>query len=112
MADRFHLVQNASAALDDLLKQRRRVILIPSSVDSAAAKPLSPSRQRRAARIGEFREFVARLQQDRTAVLAGLSLPWRQGQTKGLILRLKLIRRQMSGRGMFELVRERVLRAA
>ncbi len=62
--------------------------------------------------IGEFRTFVARLQQDRAAVLAGLSLPWSQGQTEGQILRLKLIRRQRSGRGRFDLVRKRVLRAA
>lgn len=62
--------------------------------------------------IREWRTFVTRLHSDLDAVLAGLQLPWSQGQTEGQILRLKLIRRQMYGRGNFDLVRKRVLRAA
>ncbi len=62
--------------------------------------------------IAEFRTFVDRLYQDLQAVVAGLRLPWSQGQTEGQILRLKLIRRQMHGRGTFDLVRKRVLHAA
>ncbi len=62
--------------------------------------------------ITEFRTFVDRLFQDLPAVVAGPTLPWSQGQTEGQILRLKLIRRQMYGRGNFDLVRKRVLHAA
>ncbi|CCF83921.1 transposase [Nitrolancea hollandica] len=62
--------------------------------------------------IAEFRTFVDRLFQDLTAVVAGLTLPWSQGQTEGQILWLKLIRRQMYGRGNFDLVRKRVLHVA
>ena len=62
--------------------------------------------------IAEFRPFVDRLYQDLVAVVAGLTLPWSQGQTEGQILRLKLIRRQMSGRGNFDLLRKRVLHVA
>ncbi len=62
--------------------------------------------------IAEFRTFVDRLYQDLTAVVAGLTLPWSQGQTEGQILRLKLIRRQMYGRGNFDLLRKRVLQVA
>ena len=62
--------------------------------------------------IREPRTFVTRLQPDVGAVVVGLCLPWSQGQTEGQILRRKLIRRQMYGRGNFDLVRKRVLRAA
>ncbi len=55
--------------------------------------------------------FVAKLRQDWDAVLAGLTLSWSQGQTEGLVTKLKLIRRQMYGRGNFGLVRKRLLRA-
>jgi transposase len=53
--------------------------------------------------------FVAGVYQDKTAVQAGLTLPWSQGQTEGQITRLKLIKRQGYGRAKFELLRQRVL---
>ena len=62
--------------------------------------------------IGEIERFVNKLRQDLSAVSAGMSLPWSQGQTEGQVTRLKLIRRQMYGRGNFDLLRKRVLRAA
>jgi hypothetical protein len=52
--------------------------------------------------IAEFRPFVDRLYQDLVAVVARLTLPWSQCR----ILRLKLIRRQMFGRGNFDLLAE------
>lgn len=60
----------------------------------------------------ELVAFTAKLRQDVAAVLAGLTPPWSQGQTEGQILRLKLLRRQMYGRGNFDLVHKRALRAA
>ena len=65
VADRFHLVHNASAALDALLLGRRRSISWKTSTPTRltpVTKPSSPSRQleaeRRAARISEIaREF-------------------------------------------------------
>ena len=62
--------------------------------------------------IPEIKGFVAKLIQDLDAVIAGVELPWSQGQTEGQVTRLKLIRRQMYGRGDFDLLRKRVLRAA
>lgn len=56
--------------------------------------------------------FVTKLRQDIEAVLAGIELPFSQGQTEGQVTKLKLIRRQMYGRGKFDLLRKRVLRAA
>jgi transposase len=63
-------------------------------------------------RVPELAAFVVKLRQDLAAVQAGLTLAWSQGQTEGQILKLKLLRRQMYGRGTFDLVRKRALRAA
>jgi len=43
---------------------------------------------------------------------AGLTLPWSQGQTEGQILKLKMLRRQLYGRGNFDLIRKRALHKA
>jgi transposase len=56
VADRFHLVKNASAAMDELLQGHRRQIAVeipeppPPLPTAPAAKPLSPTKQRMAAR--------------------------------------------------------------
>ncbi|MFL5701245.1 MAG: transposase [Ktedonobacteraceae bacterium] len=60
----------------------------------------------------ELRGFARGLGRDEAAVQAGLALPWSQGQTKGQITRLKLIKRQGYGRASFDLLRKRVLHAA
>jgi transposase len=60
----------------------------------------------------EPQSFVDGLQQDAAAVRAALELPWSDGQTEGQITRLKLIKRQMSGRAKHDLLRARVLQAA
>jgi transposase len=62
--------------------------------------------------IPEMARFVTKLRQDLDAVQAALSTEWSQGQVEGQITKLKLIRRQMYGRGNFDLVRKRVLGAA
>jgi transposase len=55
---------------------------------------------------------AAKRRQDRAAVRVGLTLPRSRGQTEGQILKLKVLLRQMYGRGTFDLVRKRPLRAA
>ena len=62
--------------------------------------------------IEELVEFVKRLRQDYEAVEAACTLEWSQGQVEGQVTKLKAIRRQMYGRGNFDLVRKRVLHAA
>lgn len=46
---------------------------------------------------------------DQPAVRAALSEPWSNGPTEGFITRLKLLRRQMYGRGKLDLLRARLL---
>ncbi len=53
-----------------------------------------------------------RIQQDKAAVLAGLTLPWSQGLLEGHVNRLKLIKRSMYGRDKLPLLRARLLHVA
>ncbi len=62
--------------------------------------------------LPEVTAFARKRRQDLAAVRAGLTRPWNQGQTAGQILKLKLLRRQMYGRGNFDLVRKRALHTA
>jgi transposase len=56
-----------------------------------------------------FHTFVTSVQQGKDAVLAGLTLPWRNGPLEGNVNRLKLIKRSMYGRAEFDLLKLRVL---
>jgi transposase len=59
--------------------------------------------------VSELCNFAQSLKKDYDAVKAGLTLVWSNGQTEGQVHRLKLIKRQMYGRGSFPLLRKRVL---
>ena len=65
----------------------------------------------RACSIPAIQTFAAGLEQDGTAVCAGLTEPWSSGQAEGQIHRLKLLKRQSHGRAGFDLLRRRVLLA-
>jgi transposase len=62
--------------------------------------------------VTELQSFAQGLRRDYDAVKAGLTLQWSQGQVEGQVHRLKLLKRQMYGRGSFKLLRKRVLRRA
>jgi transposase len=57
----------------------------------------------RACHIHELNSFVASLERDKAAVLAGLTLTYSNGQTEEHITELKLIKRMMDGRAGFAL---------
>lgn len=62
--------------------------------------------------VAEVQRFARGLRDDAEAVQAGLTLMHSNGQTEGFINKLKLTKRSMYGRGRFDLLRQRVLRAA
>ena len=62
--------------------------------------------------LPEFKSFANGIQQDKAAVLAGLTLPWSNGPLEGHVNRLKLIKRSMYGRAKLRLLRQRVLRSS
>ena len=55
--------------------------------------------------------FAAGVAKDLAAVAAAISLPWSNGQTEGQITKLKLVKRQMYGRGKIDLLQARVISA-
>ena len=52
--------------------------------------------------------FAVGIAKDRTAVASAISEPWSNGQTEGQITKLKLVRRQMYGRGNLDLLLARL----
>jgi len=62
--------------------------------------------------VAEFRSFANGITSDFQAVRAALEYEWSQGQVEGQVHRLKLVKRQMYGRGKLDLLRARVLYAA
>jgi transposase len=65
-----------------------------------------------ASQVPELESFARGIQQDKAAVLAGLTLPWSNGPLEGHVNRLKLIKRSMYGRAKLPLLRQRVLWSA
>ncbi|WP_052568853.1 transposase [Ktedonobacter racemifer] len=63
----------------------------------------------KASHLEAFASFVTGVQQDKDAVLAGLTLPWSNGPLEGNVNRLKLIKRSMYGRAEVDLLKLRVL---
>jgi len=62
--------------------------------------------------IAALSRFARGLQDDLSAVTAGLTLGWSNGVTEGHLPRLKLLKRQGYGRAGFVRLRQRVLHAA
>jgi transposase len=56
--------------------------------------------------------FAIGITKDRTGVRAALTEPWSNGQTEGQITKLKLVKRQMYGRGKRDLLQARLVGAA
>ncbi len=63
----------------------------------------------KASHLQAFQTFVTGVQNDKAAVLAGLTLLWSNGPLEGHVNRLKLSKRSMYGRAEFDLLKLRVL---
>jgi transposase len=62
--------------------------------------------------IEALARFVRGLQDDLSAITAGLTLGWSNGPVEGQVTRLKLLKRQGYGRAGFPLLRQRIRQAA
>jgi transposase len=92
------------ATAEHLAQQFRRVF---QNRDSDALKAWLISTV--ASDIPELKRFVAGIERDYEAVSAAVEQHWSNGQVEGQVHRLKLLKRQMYGRGGFLLLRRRVL---
>ena len=68
--------------------------------------------QCRQSRFVELQTFGEGIEHDYGAIQAGLTLAWSQEPTEGAVNKLKMIKRTSYGRGSFEQLRARVLRAS
>ena len=64
------------------------------------------------ARLSLLASFANGVTKDKAAVVAAITSPWSNGQTEGQITKLKLVKRQMYGRGKLDLLQARVIGAA
>jgi hypothetical protein len=60
------------------------------------------------ARSSPVASFATGIMKDEAAVTAALNLPWSKGQTEGQITKLKLVKRQMYGRGKIDMLQARM----
>jgi transposase len=63
------------------------------------------------ARSSPVSSFANGVIKDQEAVSAAITSPWSNGQTEGQITKLKLVKRQMYGRGKLDLLQARVIGA-
>ena len=61
------------------------------------------------AKAGLVAAFANGMTRDKAAVVAAIASPWSNGQTEGQICKLKLVKRQMYGRGKIDLLQARVI---
>jgi transposase len=62
--------------------------------------------------VAAIRTFAAGVRRDYAAIAAALEYSWSSGQVEGQVTKIKLRKREMYGRGNFDLLRRRVLLAS
>ena len=97
------------AGVPTLVEAREIIAEFHMMIRGKAAAELTPWIDRaRASLVASFASGVAK---DEAPVRAAITLPWSNGQTEGQITRLKLVRRQMYGRGNIDLLQARLIGA-
>ncbi len=90
-----------------LVEAREIVAAFQSMIRKKSAEEFESWLQRaKASLVASFASGVAK---DRNAVIAAITLPWSNGQTEGQITKLKLVKRQMYGRGKLDILQARVI---
>ena len=62
-----------------------------------------------ASTVPEVRSLAAGVRRDQPAVQAALDYEWSSGRVEGHITKIKLVKRQMFGRGSLDLLKHRVM---
>jgi transposase len=92
-----------------LVETREIITAFQSMIRRKCAAELSPWLDR--ARNSLVASFASGVLKDQSAVAAAITSPWSNGQTEGQITKLKLVKRQMYGRGKLDLLEARVIGA-
>ena len=97
------------AGVPTLVEAREIIAEFHMMIRRKAAAELTPWIDR--ARASLVASFASGVSKDEAPVRAAITLPWSNGQTEGQITRLKLVRRQMYGRGNIDLLQARLIGA-
>ena len=101
------------AAIEDgvplLVEARETVAAFQVIVRTRSLDALEPWLER--AKTSLVASFANGVLKDKAAVTAAITSPWSNGQTEGQITKLKLVKRQMYGRGKLDLLQARVIGA-
>lgn len=98
-ASPIRLALTAVDAFRRMVRERDRAALDPW-LATAEASP-----------VPAIRTFAASIKRDYAAVAAAVEYEWSSGQVEGQVTKIKLRKREMYGRGTFDLLRRRVLLA-
>jgi transposase len=90
-----------------LVEAREIVAAFQAMVRQRSLAALEPWLER--ARSSLVASFANGVLKDKPAVAAAIASPWSNGQTEGQITKLKLVKRQMYGRGKLDLLQARVI---
>jgi transposase len=97
------------AAVPTLVEAREIIADFHLMIRRKTEEALTPWIER--ARASIVASFASGVTKDKGAVRAAIALPWSNGQTEAQIMRLKLVRRQMYGRGKIDLLQVRLIGA-
>lgn len=98
------------AGVPMLVEARKLIERFHAMIRKKVAADLDPwIADARASLIASFANGIGR---DKAAVRAAITEPWSNGQTEGQITKLKLVKRQMYGRGKLDLLQARLIGAA
>jgi transposase len=97
------------SGVQPLVEAREVVADIKAMIRRKAPAKLDPWIER--AKVGLVAALANGVMKDKAAVSAALSSGWSNGQAEGQICKLKLIKRQMYGRGNLDLLQARVIGA-
>ena len=93
-----------------LVEAREIVAAFQAMVRTRSLDALEPWLERAGSSL--VASFAHGVLKDKPAVAAAIALPWSNGQTEGQITKLKLVKRQMYGRGKLDLLQARVIGTA
>lgn len=101
------------AAIEDgvppLVEARTTIAIFQAMIRKKIVADLEPWLER--AKPSLVASFANGVVKDRAAVVAAITSPWSNGQTEGQITKLKLVKRQMYGRGKLDLLQARLIGA-
>lgn len=90
-----------------LVEAREMIAAFQAMIRKKSLDDLEPWLER--ARSSLVASFANGVIKDQAAVSAAITSPWSNGQTEGQITKLKLVKRQMYGRGKLDLLQARVI---